>query len=231
MDVRADIGYLTFVAIRAHLLGAACLALAACRASPEPCSSPGTCPEGSECLANRCVPAGGEPVTSDSNRRVSEPIAIAVVSAHAQSSRELPAVATFGGSARGKTALYLRFNPIWRGGGKIDSAFLLLDPAEGRAPNADVTVTAWRVRGRWSPERLHWLEQPELAPPSADGIARGAPPLPLRIDVTRIVQYLAKHPGSDRGFALIASSGAGPGVGFATGAAGGRAPRLEVYLR
>ena len=52
----------------------------------------------------------------------------------------------------------------------------------------------------------------------------------LRIDVTEIVRYLAAHPESDRGIALVASSGDGYGASFSTGAGGGRAPRLEVYL-
>jgi hypothetical protein len=126
--------------------------------------------------------------------------------------------------------MYLRFEPVWRGASSIDSAFILLEPATGASPGPDVTVSAWRVRERWSQGGVPWLEQPELAPPSANGIARSAPPSVLRIDVTEIVRYLKAHPESDRGMALVAGAGDGYGASFTTGAGRGRAPRLEVYL-
>src|SRR5690349_11959934 len=77
------------------LLGAA-LALG-CASTPLPCRSPSVCPTGSECLAHRCEPIGAEPVARDSQRRVLEPVDIAVV--HGDGSRGgLPPTVTLGGA-------------------------------------------------------------------------------------------------------------------------------------
>jgi hypothetical protein len=211
----------------------ALLLLSGCSRSPEPCASAGVCPEGQECLANRCVVAGGEPVGSDTQRRVAEPSRMVVLAADQDSGRDpLPPGVTFGAEHRGSTALFLEFPPVWRGAHEIESAFLVLEPLSGAQPSSeDVPVTAWRVRSRWDESNLSRLKRPELAPPKADGIARTAPPTPLRIDVTAIVSYLSKNPGSDFGIAVESGGGSGTGATYATGASGGRAPRLEVYTR
>lgn len=204
------------------------LAAAACTASPEPCIGAGSCAAGTECLANRCVPAGGEPVDATSERRVAEPQAMAVVSA-AHHAAALPTAVTFGG-AGGDVALYLRFPPLWRGA-RVHAAFLLLEPMPGTLLSpADVPVDVWRVDGEWRPDTLAWLSQPRLAEPSSRGLARAAPPQTLRIDVTALVRYLAAHPGNDRGLVVRGRTARTPGASFATGTAGGRAPRLEVYV-
>lgn len=207
------------------------LCLAACSRAPEPCASPGTCPEGQECLANRCVIAGGIPVSEDSRRLVLEPQQIAVVSAERSYDAGLPPAVTFGSRAEGASALYLRFAPTTSDPKRIQSAFLLLEPLPGTLPGADVDVDVWRIRQPWRPDRLTWLSQPELAPPRGEGIARSSPPSTLRVDVTAIVEYLAAHGENDFGMALESGSGDGAGASFATGAAGGHTPRLEVYLR
>ncbi len=201
-----------------------------CSRAPEPCSTPGTCPQGQECLANRCVIAGGIPVSEDSQRLVFEPERIAVLSATRSYGSGMPPAVTFGSRAEGASALYVRFSPTTGDPSRIQSAFLLLEPLVGTLPGSDVDVQVWRVREPWEPQRLSWLAQPELAPPRGRGIARSRPPSTLRIDVTTIVQYLAKHPESDFGMALKSGSGDDAGASFATGAAGGHGPELEVYL-
>jgi hypothetical protein len=114
----------------------------------------------------------------------------------------------------------------------VESAFVVLDPMPGtrRGPE-DVRIDAWRVAERWSPDAITWLDKPELVPPTASGIARAAPPLPLRVDITALVLHLAEHEHSDHGIALTAGGGSDVGVSFATGAGGGNAPRLELYVR
>lgn len=205
--------------------------LVGCSRAPEPCGSPGTCPEGQECLANRCVIAGGIPVSEDSQRLVLEPMQMAVVSAERSYETGLPPAVTFGSSTEGASAIYLRFAPTTSDPKRIQSAFLLLEPLPGTLPSNDVDVDVWRVREPWKSERLTWLQQPELAPPRGEGIARSRPPSTLRVDVTSIVAYLAENGENDFGMALESGSGDGAGASFATGAAGGRTPRLEVYLR
>jgi hypothetical protein len=217
---------------RFSVLGLA-LALASCAPRAEPCASAGTCPVGQECLANRCVVAGGEPVAPDTQRITLEPVEMAVVSAKtAPRARTLPGVVTFGSDADGATALYLEFPDSWRRARRIEAAFLVLEPMPGTAPAAsDVDVELWRVRGHWTEKRLSWLDQPERVPPQSAGIARSTPPSPLRIDVTELCRFLHAHREAEVSFAIESGDGAGSGASFATGASGGRAPRLEVYVR
>lgn len=188
------------------------------------------CPEGQECLANRCVPAGGEPVPSDSQRLVAEPEALAVIGRAESRPDELPSVVTFGGTD--SSTLLLAFPPIWRGARRIEAAFLLLEPMPGTfGSGADVPVHVWRVRGRWKPETLKPNQLPDFVPPASRGLARSSVDSPLRIDVTDLVTYLATHPSADHGIAVRAGTSDGAGVSFATGSSGGKSPRLEVYAR
>jgi hypothetical protein len=122
------------------------------------------------------------------------------------------------------------FAPEWPATSRIDRAFLVLSPAS-RTTSAtrDVQVVAWRVAEPWSVADLTWHDQPARELPRAVGIASAAPPQGVRIDVTRIVEYWQRHPRSRHGLSLEARSGAGHGIGFATGAGGGVGPRLEVY--
>jgi len=158
---------------------------------------------------------------------------MAVVSAHSHKvAQELPPSIAFGSAVDGDTALYLRFEPVWRDAKSIEAAFLVLEPMPGTLPaSTDVEVHAWRVRSRWEAGELTFVKQPEVAPPNSTGIARSSPPSVLRIDVTEIVSYLREHPHSDFGMALKSGDDAGGGASFATGTSGGRAPRLEVYVR
>jgi hypothetical protein len=214
---------------------ATALALAAvsCSRGPEPCASAGTCPDGQECLANRCVVAGGEPVASDSQRLVVEPDAMALVSARGRpEGGELPPAVTFGSGAEGASALYLRFSPVWHGKKQVEAAFLVLEPMSGTPPAQDeVSVEVWRVRERWQPEALTWLRQPARGLPKSTGIARSTPDTPLRVDVTELCRYSATHPHSEFGMVLESGSGSGVGTSYATGTSGGRGPWLEVYVR
>src|SRR5690242_3433873 len=102
--------------------------LQACARGPEPCASASSCPTNTECLANRCVPAGSDPVALDTRRIVLSPSAIAVVTARDARADDLAPAVTFGGRAGGASALYLRFQPLWREARRVDSAFLVLEP-------------------------------------------------------------------------------------------------------
>lgn len=202
----------------------------ACHRGPTPCVSASVCGDGLECLANRCVPSGGEPVSPKAIRAVLEPTRLAVVSAQIEPGA-LPTVVTFGSHARGATRLLLEFRDSLQLR-EVEAAFLLLDPASGVARgNEDVTVEAFRLADAWDDAALSWVRAPRRLLPSATGIARPSPPTPLRIDVTNIVRYLAAHPEAHRGLLLSAGAGAGAGVSFSTGIAGGQGPRLELYGR
>ena len=204
----------------------------ACNPGPTPCITPGTCPAGYECLANRCMPLGGEPVPENSERRVMHPIAMAVVSAHShRAAEQLPAAITFGSRTVGSVALYLRFEPPPGAASHLHTALLLLEPMAGTRPSTkQVLVEVWRVQDEWHSGSLHWVSQPRLALPRSYGLARSSPPSTLRIDVTEIVRYQSEHPRSNHGLALKADGDGPHGASFATGSGGGKGPRLELYL-
>lgn len=205
----------------------------ACTRGPEPCAGHDVCGRSRECLANRCVPAGGDPVPPDSERVVLHPIDLGVVSKRRAPREEapLPPAVTFGSAAAGATILLLRFDPTWKELGHVEAAFLLLEPA-GSPPGSDVEIEAWLAGGRWSGAALSWANQPAPVLPGARGLARTRPAAPLRVDVTELVLALKdRSPRADHGVLLSAPAGEGYGAAFATGAAGGNPPRLEIYLR
>ena len=102
----------------------------------------------------------------------------------------------------------------------------------GTAPDVEeVPVVAARVASPWRPDELDLLTQPKLLPPRARGLARSSPKATLRVDVTEIARFLKQHRLNDHGIALKASRSATYGASYATGASGGRAPRLELYVR
>jgi hypothetical protein len=208
------------------------LAGIACARGPIPCNTPGTCPEGQECLANRCSPLGGEPVAADTTRLVVRPSAMALVSSAAHREGDaLPTAVALGSRVEGAIALYLRFEPVWRGKPPVASAFMLLEPMAGTQPGlGEVPVSIWRVQEDWEGEQLTWLRQPRVGPPEARGLARSSPPTTLRIEVTELVHYLQQHPYGDHGLALKAPGDRPHGASYATGAGGGVGPRLELYF-
>lgn len=205
----------------------------ACSRSPEPCTTPLVCRTGYECLANRCVLLGSEPVGFDTRRFVVSPAEIAVTSSRGEALQgELPGSIVFGSDTAGACALYLRFEPVWQRAREVDSAFVLLEPMPGtRASREDVPVRAFRVQESWDAEDISWLSQPRVGLPSSSAIARASPPSTLRIDVTPIVRYAKTRARIDHGLVLKAQSSTSHGASFSTGATIGQTPRLELYVR
>jgi hypothetical protein len=207
--------------------------LSACTPSPSPCTTPGVCGSGEECLANRCVPLGSEPVAPDTRRLLLLPRAIAVVTARGPAQSDpMPNAVTFGGKKDGASTLFLEFEIGSRLIKSLDSAFVVLEPLPMTSLEpAEVEVDAWRVAERWDRDSVSWLAQPALAPPRSRGIAQSSPLTVLRIDVSEIIRFWLRQPLQNRGLALKASGGDGHGVSFATGASDGGTPRLELYVR
>jgi len=221
-------------AMRAHALALAFAfgwAQAACGGStPRPCASDDVCGQAEECLANRCATAGIAPVHPDTRRLVLEPIELSVLSAERAAGDALPGAVAFGRRAGGRTSLYMRFEPRWRGQ-HLQSAFLLLDPMPGTPQTGrDVPVGAWRVQEAWR-RNMSPLRPAKLALPRSAAVARTGPALPLRVDITEIIRWLDEHPRSDHGVALAADGVDEHGATFATGATVGLGPRLELYVR
>jgi hypothetical protein len=155
------------------------------------------------------------------------PSAIAI--ANREPARGVAASVTLGAEASAPSALYVRFEQSWRKG-QVRAAFLLLEPRPGALAGPDVPLEVWRTERRWTGSGFGWSEQPGFAPPFARAIGRAAPALPVRVDVTEIVRYFAKHPNADHGFVVRAGQQTGAGITLSTGVDGGSAPRLDVYL-
>ncbi|HEY6728212.1 MAG TPA: DNRLRE domain-containing protein [Polyangiaceae bacterium] len=217
--------------VRSSAVALACLLQCQCGPTPVPCTGPSQCESGNECLAHRCVPLGSEPVAQDSQRLVAEVTELAVITSEGDFGGALPGFVALGAERTGTLELLLKFEPTWRAGGRIEQAFLLLDPLpQARSAAAQVAVDVWRIEHAWSRADVTWMSQPALGYPKANGIAssNGAP---LRIEVTQLVNYLREHPEHDYGVALRAAAVHDTGVPYATGVAGGSAPRIEVYGR
>lgn len=110
------------------------------------------------------------------------------------------------------------------------AAFLLLEPRAAALSGPDVMLEVGCARHEWRGRELTANQQPGLVAPFSQGIARSAPALPVRVDVTEIVRFWAEHPDRDYGLGVRASRTTDVGVSLATGVAGGAAPRLDVYL-
>lgn len=202
----------------------AVLSMLGCNRQPSPCTTPGVCAVGEECLANRCVPLGADPVPPRSVRVLLDATEIALVQPGASGVIVL-------GAATGRSTAYLRFPRAAAPAEQLATAFLLLTPAEGTAGSGErITVEAWRIGERWRAETLARAHGPLLGPPSSDGVAFSGQLTVLRLDVTALVRRQLEHPEHDHGIALTASSGSGHGASFAVGGAAGPGPRLELYL-
>jgi hypothetical protein len=195
-----------------------------CAHTPAPCLHADGCPASAECLAARCVPFSAAPVASTAKRRFASPSRVAIGDGGVP--REPGPSAVLG--THPDETLYLDFPPIWRGA-RISAAFLVLTPTPASLPGDDVLLEVLRVRAPWTtavPTRGH---PTRLALPRALGIARSFPDLPVRIDVTALVRYLARNPAPSHGIALRATHPDPPGIALSTGLAGTIPPRLEIY--
>lgn len=203
------------------------LLLLGCSARQIPCADASSCPRGRECLASRCVAEGSVPVPEGSRRLLLTPTGLALASS--EPSASLPPSVTLGQHSDGARAFYLRFPPTFRKT-KVRAAFLLLEPRPGALAGPDVPLEVWRADGAWRTEELSARTQPGLAPPVATALGRATPHATVRVDVTEIVRFLATHPELDHGLVVRATERTTAGIAFATGVAGGRAPRLDVYI-
>ncbi len=199
--------------------------LGGCAPSPAPCTTPGTCPEQHECIANRCVVVGSDPASPRAARLVLWPDALAL----SGEGGALPVLVSFG-AALGEQRLYLRFPPRW-GQRRVEVAFLVLSAApRAAAPSEPVLVSASLPLSQWRGPFVSTSDAPSLGAPQSQGLARGRSPLPLRLDVTSIVRQWAQPGQGHRGLVLSAPAGAGLGASYSLGTGEGPAPYLELYF-
>jgi hypothetical protein len=196
-----------------------------CAAPVVPCLAPGHCSKGEECLAQRCVTLGAEPVPQGSARTVVEASRVLVVTPDGVGA--LPPTVTLGSAPARDRALVLSFPQLWASR-DVDAAFLLLEPAIEADPTAgDVVVRAALAAGEWAAGSAP--RGPSERAPSSTGLGRSRPPSLLRLDVTAQLRASSAHDG-DLGFVLSAENALSHGATFLTGARGGT-PRLDVYSR
>jgi hypothetical protein len=156
-------------------------------------------------------------------RSVLEPTRFGVLSSVRETS-ELPSSVALGAKASGRMLLYFEF-PQPEETRKLLRAQLLLSPTDGSGA-VDVEISqADAARA----ELRAWSDQPRaLYPRLAARLGRHAGP--ERLDVTEILLARAKAKrGDPLRLLLRAEPGDGEGISIATGAAGGEAPRLELY--
>ena len=218
--------YLRSLAAPSTISFSCAVLLFGCAQGRTPCLGPTACGAREDCVAARCVPEGSAPVNA-SSRRFSVSASNLGVTLDERALEVGPSVVL--GSAAGDATLYLRFSPIWRGR-HVEAAFLVLAPMPATLTGDDVPLEVFRLRGPWGAAPNTRGTPSPLAFPRARGIGRSAPSLPVRIDVTPIVQYLAKNPSDESAFAVRARDEVPPGLAIATGFDGGTAPRLEIYV-
>ncbi|HTM43321.1 MAG TPA: hypothetical protein VL137_00125 [Polyangiaceae bacterium] len=194
----------------------------ACVSNPTPCAAADVCADGLECLANRCVRAGGQPVPDNAQRQLLQLEQIGVWSNN-HPSASLPPVVTLG-DAIAENQLILRFAaPSTEL--HIQSAFLLLHP-DLQAPPAGqplqftVRLLSAPWAGKGAPQHAGRI--------GAVGTAQPHAPFSLRIDVTEVARQMQRWPKRNYGVLITAEGNATPGASYQTGSMGGT-PQFEVY--
>ncbi|MBX3182298.1 MAG: hypothetical protein KIT72_09410 [Polyangiaceae bacterium] len=192
-----------------------------------PCVSSGGCGAGQECLASTCVPEGGEPVAAESQRLVLTPGRWLVTSHRGLAGQ--PQAVHLGGAADEELLLDFAVAGAVPGGARrLERAFLILTLLPGGAASPElVEVSVARLVEPW-PRGAAGRSAPRRGHPISAGLSRTS--LPLRVDVTALVQRWLDNPHSSHGVVVASSSSQGLPHAYATGLGGGAAPQLELYF-
>lgn len=177
-------------------------------------------------LSISCAGSSSRSVELDelTGRSVLSPQRFVVLSSRQETS-DLPSAVALGAKASGRVLLYFEF-PALSEERDLLRAQLLLSAVQGSRDGVEVEVARAEGPGL---ELSRWSQRPgALHPRLSRNIAwRGAPE---RLDVTELVRARGRD-GEPLRLVVRAEPGEGEGVLIATGAAGGEAPRLELYFR
>jgi hypothetical protein len=219
---------------RIPFLALAIAALSACASGARhrpPCATSGVCGTDGLCVAGVCRPKKEIPTESGTRKLELLPDRWAVVTsqgAQPWTGVDIP----FGRASEGHVVLLLRFPSPLRETSRVVSALIVLDPMPGVAPSPSlVPVTLSRVLGPWTQQEASWTRLPELSPVEENLIVSNWGMRPLYIDVTHQVWRWREQRGDEQGLAIIAAPQNAIGASYSLGLAGGRGPRLEVYVR
>ncbi|HQP33592.1 MAG TPA: hypothetical protein PLI95_00370 [Polyangiaceae bacterium] len=208
------------------------VALCGCGAAPQrpACATSATCGSDRLCVTGVCRPKNEIPTEAAARRLELVPDRWAVVTSKGSQpwhEADLP----LGRADLGQVCLLMHFDSPLRESSRVVSAFLVLDPSSGATPGpAPVPLSVSRILEPWN-ATPSWNRLPALAEPEANALASNWAARPLRIDVTREVVRWKERREDDHGIALVAAPHDPVGASFSLGLAGGRGPRLEIYLR
>jgi hypothetical protein len=138
-----------------------------------------------------------------------------------QPSGVLPSAIALGGKASGRVLMYFEF-AIPNEPRRLVRADLVLDASGAPGASLDVELSRAEPAGA---ELRAWSDQPRARYPRLSARLHGAP---VRLDVTELLRAETK-PGEPLRLLLRAEPDAAEPMLVGTGAAGGAAPRLEVY--
>jgi hypothetical protein len=171
------------------------------------------------CVGER---AGATAPSELSGRSVLSPSRVGVLTSRADT-LALPRTVALGASAAGRALLYLEFQRP-EAPGQLLRASLLLSAERALGPGVEIEVSRADAPGG---ELRRWSDRPRALQPRSVALLEPEHGV-TRLDVTELL----REP-SERGEPLRLMLGADPregeGVSIATGVAGGRAPRLELY--
>jgi hypothetical protein len=135
------------------------------------------------------------------------------------------------GAGHDGRVLLLRFAVGWPAAGRLQRAYLVLDPMPQCLHRpGPIRIDVAHVLEPWRSAELSPGRPPRLDTPRRAGEIAATPPRPLRLDLTEVVQEWQQHRGRYHGLALTASGENASTACYTTGASWGRGPRLEIYL-
>ena len=138
-----------------------------------------------------------------------------------QPSRVLPSAIALGGKSSGRVLMYFEF-AVPNEPRRLVRADLVLDASGAPGASLDVELSRAEPAGA---ELGAWSDQPRARYPRLSARLYGAP---VRLDVTELLRAETK-PGEPLRLLLRAEPDAAEPMLVETGAAGGAAPRLEIY--
>jgi len=207
-------------------------ALAGCATSAQrpACATSAVCGPDRLCVTGVCRPKNEIPTEAAARKLELLPDRWAVVTSngeHPWTGADVP----LGRSSLGQVLVLLHFDSPLREQSRVVSAFLVLDPMAGATPGpSPVRVGISRILQPWDAQAT-WSRLPELSAPESTVMASTWGGRSLYVDVTRQVVRWREQRSEDHGLALVAAPHDPIGAAYSLGTAGGRGPRLQVYLR
>lgn len=198
-----------------------------CAGASSQCLSSSACPENNVCVAGLCRSPSSVPVKPQAARLELFPESLAVVTSR-RGTVTAPSV-NFGRESDGNVVVLLRYSQTQWPRERLSAAFLVFEPMPGAPPGpGPVQLALARITSPWSGSTVSWQRLPSMSGIEARWLASTWGNRALRLDITDLLK--SQSPNDNYGLAVLASPQNPVGASFALGTAGGRAPRLDLYL-